>query len=101
MKKVITPEQEFEDPNDFYTVEEAERYNQNSAMRKMQIELTEIALQIAGVFHLEHKKIIDVGCGTGFSMEYLQNNGSSEVIGIDPSKEMVKIAEGKKLCVCV
>ncbi len=93
-----TPEQKFTDPNDFYTEEEANRYNQSSGMRKTQIELTKIALNLSKP--LSENKIIDIldiGCGTGFSLEFLKSLGYSSLKGIDPSKEMIKLAKIKKL----
>ena len=97
MRKVITPEEEYEDPNYFYTEEEASRYNSNSGMNRAQIKLTEMALELAEIDLDKNIEILDIGCGTGFSMEYLKSLGYRNIDGIDPSREMVKIAKQKKL----
>src|SRR3989344_2565608 len=38
------------------------------------------------------KKVLDYGCGGGTFTEYLRNKGA-EIIGVDISKEMIKIAK--------
>ena len=43
---------------------------------------------------LNGKKILDVGCGTGRDCKYIEQKGY-DVIGIDISKEMLKIAKEK------
>jgi SAM-dependent methyltransferase len=102
MTKKITPEQEYQNPNDFYTQLEAKRYDSSSGMKKTQILLTNIALELSLPLS-ENKKIniLDIGCGTGFSMEYLLSLGYKNIKGIDPSVEMIKIASKKKLDVSV
>ena len=92
------PEKVYTDPNDFYLPEEANRYNQSSGMRKTQEEMTKIALDLSSPLsnHLTID-ILDVGCGTGFSLDFLKENGFLSLKGIDPSKEMIKIAKSKKL----
>jgi 2-polyprenyl-3-methyl-5-hydroxy-6-metoxy-1,4-benzoquinol methylase len=47
--------------------------------------------------------ILDIGCGMGFFLRFLQRNGFTNTVGIDVSPEQVKIAEefgvtGIKLC---
>lgn len=96
LAKDQVPEKVFKDPNDFYTSEESNRYNQNTGMRKTQEELTEIALSFLNYKNFDIN-ILDVGCGTGFSLEYLKKKGYLSLKGIDPSKEMIKIAKAKKL----
>jgi len=96
MAKLITPEQEFENPNAFYTKEEVKRYDNNSGMKRSQINLTKIALSISDI-NTNNKSvlILDIGCGTGFSLEYLKSLGFINLKGIDPSTEMIKIAKDK------
>jgi SAM-dependent methyltransferase len=94
----LTPEQEHQDPNDFYTEEEANRYNQSSGMRKTQELLTKIALSLSKpISEVKRVDILDIGCGTGFSLEYLKEKGYSSLKGIDVSKEMIKLSKLKKL----
>ena len=102
--RLITPEEEYLDnPNGFYTREEVKRYNSSSGMKKTQRELTEIALSLSEIDFSRNKgiSVLDIGCGTGFSIDYLKEKGINQVIGIDPSLEMVKLAKDKKLDVRV
>ena len=41
---------------------------------------------------LKGKKVLSLGCGSGEDSHYLKNMGALESIGIDASKEMIKIA---------
>jgi len=93
----ITPEEEYEDPNDFYTKEEAERYDQSSGMRKTQEEITSILLALLDTQPNLEDKILDIGCGTGFSLTYLKSLGYKNLVGIDPAKEMINLANKKEL----
>jgi len=96
--KLEVPEKKFQDPNDFYTEDEANRYNQSTGMKKTQEELTKIALSLASsILNNPSISIFDIGCGTGFSLEYLRDLGYLSLKGIDPSREMIKIAKSKKL----
>ncbi len=92
-----TPEKEHSDPNDFYTKEEAKRYDNNTGMKKSQFLLTKIALDIADIKINKDIKILDIGCGTGFSLEFLFQKGASKknLYGLDPSKEMLLLAKNK------
>jgi len=101
MNKRITPEEEYEDPNDFYTKEEAERYDHSSGMKKTQEELTSLLLSFSKIHLHKKSKILDIGCGTGFSMVYLKYLGYGDILGIDPAIEMVSIAKNKGLNVQV
>ncbi len=93
----LTPEKEYQDPNDFYTEEESNRYNQSTGMRKTQEMLTKIALFLSSPMSQNKSiDILDIGCGTGFSLEYLRKEGYSSLKGIDVSKEMIKISKLKK-----
>ncbi len=95
---IETPEQEFENPNDFYTVKEAKRYDSSSGMRRAQMELTSLAFDIYKEKYRDFGKdigILDIGCGTGFSLEYLKENGYKKLIGIEPSKEMLALCRAK------
>jgi len=98
-----TPEKEFENPNDFYTNVEAKRYETNSGMKKTQVELTNIIFNLFLEEQEENKEqstdktisILDIGCGTGFSIEFLKSKGYKNIIGIEPAKEMFLIAKKK------
>ncbi|MFH0986906.1 MAG: class I SAM-dependent methyltransferase [Candidatus Micrarchaeota archaeon] len=81
-------------PDEFYTEEEAERYDKRSVIRKTQRELTLRALELADF--PAGAKILDIGCGTGISMQTLAENGF-EAQGIDISKPMLAVAKRKGL----
>jgi 18S rRNA (guanine1575-N7)-methyltransferase len=91
------PETEYSDPNDFYTKEEVKRYDTNKGMKRSQFFLTKIALDIANIKINKNLKILDVGCGTGFSLEYFLEEGVNKknLYGIDVSKEMVLVSKKK------
>ena len=40
--------------------------------------------------------ILDVGCGTGFSLDILHKTFNQPVTGLDPSKELIKQYKGKQ-----
>ncbi len=93
-----TPEKEFENPNDFYKIEEAKRYETNSGMKRTQTELTKIVLELF-IEETKNKQkeisILDIGCGTGFSLEFLKQNKYNNLIGIEPAKKMLDFAKKK------
>jgi SAM-dependent methyltransferase len=93
-----SPEKEYSDPNIFYTKQEANRYNNNKGMKRSQRLLTKIALDVSKVNINKKTKVLDIGCGTGFSLEYFLEIGANlkNILGIDVSKEMLKIAKSKK-----
>ena len=94
-----TPEQSYENPNDFYTLEETKRYETNSGMKKTQTELTSIILELYFEETNNQSKdiyILDIGCGTGFSLEFLKELKYQKMAGIDPAREMLKICKNKK-----
>jgi len=101
MHRKVTPEEEFEDPNDFYTLTEANRYNNSNGMKRTQEELSMLLLSFVKQNLNINSKILDIGCGTGFTLEFLKQEGYSNLLGIDPSIEMIKIAKQKKLNVMV
>jgi 2-polyprenyl-3-methyl-5-hydroxy-6-metoxy-1,4-benzoquinol methylase len=46
-------------------------------------------------------RILDVGCGTGFNVEYLQTRGHSRVMGLDFSAEALTFCRSRNLTNCV
>lgn len=42
---------------------------------------------------IKKKKILEIACGSGHSLDYLLNNGASLVVGIDFSKNQIKSAK--------
>jgi len=45
--------------------------------------------------NIQGKRVLDVACGTGYSMEILYKLGAKEVVGIDSSAESVRVAKEK------
>ncbi len=87
----IRPEDECE-VGDFYDSGEVQRYSQSNAMRRIQRDLTLRALDLAR-FPL-NSKILDAGCGSGFSLEILKEVGYKKIYGFDLLPAFV--AEAKK-----
>lgn len=59
---------------------------------------TKELLSLASLSDKKHYKILDIGCGAGFTTRYLASTFSnSEVTGIDLSEEMINIAKNKSL----
>lgn len=79
-------------PEIFYTDERAKHYEQNTRIQKIQREMTLRALEI---LKIEPPAIfLDLGCGTGISMEVLRQAGF-EGKGIDIADSMLNIARQK------
>jgi len=78
-------------PEVYFTKVAAANYEKNKRMQLIQKQMTQRALEF-----LELKKglILDVGCGTGFSMQEIKNSGF-KVKGIDISQSMLDIAKKK------
>ncbi len=57
--------------------------------------LTEIALGFCNI--KKEQKILDLGCGTGASIEYLYNHYGIVGTGIDPSEKLLKFAKEKNI----
>jgi SAM-dependent methyltransferase len=86
------PEEIYSNSNDFYTKEESKRYNGNTGMKNTQEKLTKIALELINFNKNKKHKILDIGCGTGFSLDLLVNSynqDKKDLLGIDPSKNML------------
>ncbi|MFC2175060.1 class I SAM-dependent methyltransferase [archaeon] len=66
---------------------------ESPGMKRMQEALTERAIELLGI---ESGRVIDIGCGTGYSTQVLADEGF-DTVGIDPNEEMVKKAHERKL----
>lgn len=66
---------------------------ESPGMKRMQEKLTARAIEL---LDLEEGKILDIGCGSGFSTQVLYDYGF-DVVGIDPNEEMVNKAKERKL----
>ncbi len=94
MWKVKKKRPEEETTADEYFDKHAEAYSQSNAIKTIQKRITLRALELAD--WKKNAKILDVGCGPGFSMEVLIEKGF-ETVGIDLSKKMIEEAKRKKL----
>jgi len=92
--KALRPEELCAGPEEYYTQQEIERYAKSNAMRKAQ---ERIAARIVTLMQIEPPlKVLDVGCGAGYSAEYMQSIGFN-VTALDILEKMVKIAKEKGL----
>ncbi|MCD6478485.1 MAG: methyltransferase domain-containing protein [Candidatus Diapherotrites archaeon] len=92
--KSLRPEELYIKPEKFYTREEIERYAKCNAMRKAQQRLVARLIELMGI--KPPLKVLDLGCGVGYSTEYLQSAGF-EVIALDLLEEMVRVARNRGL----
>lgn len=77
---------------DYYSKEESLRYDLSGAFRRIQESMAFDALEIADFS--KNFFILDLGCGTGFSMNVLKSEGL-KCLGIDISFEMLLHAKNK------
>ena len=70
-----------------------QRWHKQRAPNGWQTERSEAVLRIARRLPLEHPKILDLGCGTGFTTRSLSVLGDAE--GIDLSPTAINIAKAK------
>jgi ubiquinone/menaquinone biosynthesis C-methylase UbiE len=80
-------------PEDYWNEGRALEYDSKKNVEKTQREITLKALEILG---LEKGSILDAGCGTGFSTRVVKEQGF-DVVGVDVSSEMIKLAKKKGL----
>lgn len=87
---------------EFYDSSESARYEESSSMKRGQEKMTFRLLDLLEVDLKDKIKILDAGCGTGFSMSLLKDlNPKLVVKGFDSSEKMLEKARKKKLDVKV
>ncbi len=79
---------------EYYESGEGRSHVETNAVRRIQRDLTMRALLLAKIPLSE--KVLDAGCGSGFSLELLKEAGY-KAQGIDISPRMVALAKAKKL----
>ncbi|XP_006889743.1 PREDICTED: ribosome biogenesis methyltransferase WBSCR22 [Elephantulus edwardii] len=78
-------------PELFYDENEAQKYVRNSRMIDIQTKMTERALELLCLPENQPCYLLDIGCGSGLSGDYLSNEGHYWV-GIDISSAMLDAA---------
>ncbi|MBR9678700.1 MAG: methyltransferase domain-containing protein [Nanoarchaeota archaeon] len=82
-------------PEDYWNKMRSVDYDSKKNIEKTQREMTLKSLEILG---LSNGKILDAGCGSGFSTRVIQEQGF-KVVGVDVSEEMVKLGKSKGLSI--
>lgn len=88
------PEEKYRSPNWYYTKRRVREYASSSHMKKKQRSLAKRVLELLDAE--PPAKVLDLGCGTGYSMGLLEELGY-EPYGIDIVTKMVKRAKMKGL----
>ncbi|TKS80958.1 putative 18S rRNA (guanine-N(7))-methyltransferase [Collichthys lucidus] len=78
-------------PDVFYNEEEAKKYSQNSRMIEIQTQMSERAVELLNLPEGHPSFLLDVGCGSGLSGDYLSEEGHYWV-GVDISTAMLDVA---------
>ncbi|KAE8622385.1 hypothetical protein XENTR_v10005219 [Xenopus tropicalis] len=89
-------------PELFYNETEARKYTQNSRMIEIQTQMSERAVELLSLPEDQPCFLLDVGCGSGLSGDYISEQGHHWV-GIDISSAMLDVAlerevEGDLIC---
>ncbi|XP_075761094.1 18S rRNA (guanine-N(7))-methyltransferase [Pelodiscus sinensis] len=78
-------------PELFYDAAEAQKYSQNSRMIEIQTQMSERAVELLGLPDDWPCFLLDVGCGSGLSGDYISEEGHHWV-GMDISSAMLDVA---------
>ncbi|XP_061073353.1 probable 18S rRNA (guanine-N(7))-methyltransferase [Conger conger] len=78
-------------PEVFYNQDEARKYSQNSRMIEIQSQMSERAVELLSLPEDQPCFLLDVGCGSGLSGDYLTEEGHLWV-GVDISTAMLDVA---------
>uniref|UniRef100_UPI00398E5A93 18S rRNA (guanine-N(7))-methyltransferase isoform X1 n=2 Tax=Pristiophorus japonicus TaxID=55135 RepID=UPI00398E5A93 len=78
-------------PEVFYSEDEARKYTQNSRMIEIQTQMSERAVELLSLPEDQPCFLLDVGCGSGLSGDYLSEEGHHWV-GVDISAAMLDVA---------
>jgi len=88
------PEEIYKNPEIFYTKEESERYANSSGMKNTQQKIAKRVLQLLEIENGNGKSLLDIGCGTGNTLEVFAESGF-DCTGVDVSANMLKYAKEK------
>ncbi|XP_075996837.1 18S rRNA (guanine-N(7))-methyltransferase [Genypterus blacodes] len=78
-------------PEMFYNQEEARKYSQNSRMMEIQSLMSQRAVELLSLPEGQSCLLLDVGCGSGLSGDYLTEEGH-HWMGVDISTAMLDVA---------
>ncbi|XP_059842292.1 probable 18S rRNA (guanine-N(7))-methyltransferase [Hypanus sabinus] len=78
-------------PEVFYSVDEARKYTQNTRMIEIQAQMSERAVELLNLPQDQPCFLLDVGCGSGLSGDYLSEEGH-QWVGVDISSAMLDVA---------
>lgn len=87
------PEEIYKKPEVFYNEDEIKKYSLSGAMQRAQ---EKIAFRVIELLAIKKGKILDLGCGVGYTTLVYKENGF-DVIGLDILEKMLKIAKEKGL----
>lgn len=88
--------------DEFYDSQEVDRYNHSSSMRREQEKITSRLMTLLDVNLGGKLKILDAGCGTGYSLDLLKDVNPKFILkGFDSSEKMIEKAREKKFSVKV
>uniref|UniRef100_A0A673H0D7 Probable 18S rRNA (guanine-N(7))-methyltransferase n=1 Tax=Sinocyclocheilus rhinocerous TaxID=307959 RepID=A0A673H0D7_9TELE len=83
----------------FYNEQEAKKYSQNSRMIEIQTQMSERAVELLSLPEDQPCYLLDVGCGSGLSGDYLSEAGHYWV-GVDISTAMLVFKAGNIVLSC-
>lgn len=83
-------------PEIFYGEEEARRYTSSSRMIEIQLQMSERAVELLSLPEDEPCLVLDLGCGSGLSGEYLSEQGHLWV-GVDIAPAMLEVAQEREV----
>ncbi|KAG9278511.1 putative 18S rRNA (guanine-N(7))-methyltransferase [Astyanax mexicanus] len=83
-------------PEVFYNEEEAKKYSQNSRIIEIQTQMSERAVELLNLPEDKPCYLLDVGCGSGLSGDYLSEEGHYWV-GLDISTAMLDVAMDREV----
>ncbi|XP_039612510.1 probable 18S rRNA (guanine-N(7))-methyltransferase isoform X1 [Polypterus senegalus] len=81
---------------EYYNEEEARKYTQNSRMIEIQSQMSERAVELLSLPENQSCFLLDIGCGSGLSGDYLSEEGHYWV-GLDISTAMLDVAREREV----
>lgn len=85
------PEEKYADARDYYDGVEGKAYSSSKALERIQRGITLRCIELA--MPSLDSRVLDAGCGNGYSMRVLKELGFKKIKGIDSSRAMVEKAK--------